>query len=386
MQIKLGEQLRTLRRRDGRTQEELAQAVGVTAQAVSRWEKETCYPDMGLIPSIANYFGVTIDELFGYQSDRDRKIDAMLQSVEAYQIKSRGDDQWVDPCLNILRGGLAEFPQNERLRLALAETLTEAGWRRHQEWLCYDEEGYLQRDYDRHRENPCWAEAVELCEGLAGQAGDHAIAMQATATLVLLYRNLGETDKAVAWAKRMPELKHCREVLLASAADGKEGAGYIGELLLELAGLFSRQVVYALMSKLSHYESDAAVEKLHGAISLFDLICEDGNLGRHHDEVISLYLYLSRVQWERGYHDEAFDSLDRALEHAKALEALADGVEHPLTGLLVSLAACPPVVCAGVAAALLEDWPFWRSPDFSGVEREIKADLRWEDWARRCRE
>ena len=46
-----------------------------------------------------------------------------------------------------------------------------------------------------------------------------------------------DMDKAVAWAKRMPELKHCREVLLASAADGKEGAGYIGELLLELAGL-----------------------------------------------------------------------------------------------------------------------------------------------------
>ena len=52
----------------------------------------------------------------------------------------------------------------------------------------------------------------------------------------------------------------------------------------------------------------------------------------------------------------------------------------------MSLAACPPVVCAGVAAALPEDWPFWRSPDFSGVEREIKADPRWEDWARRCRE
>ena len=49
MQIKLGEQLRALRRRDGRTQEELAQALGVTPQAVSRWEKELCLSDLGLL-------------------------------------------------------------------------------------------------------------------------------------------------------------------------------------------------------------------------------------------------------------------------------------------------------------------------------------------------
>ena len=75
--IKLSEKIKELRLRDGRTQEELAEAVGVTAQAVSRWEKEICYPDMELIPSIANYFGVSIDELFGYENDREKKVDDM---------------------------------------------------------------------------------------------------------------------------------------------------------------------------------------------------------------------------------------------------------------------------------------------------------------------
>ena len=73
MQIRLGDIMRELRHRDGRTQEDLAQALGVTSQAVSRWEKGICYPDMELIPSMANYFGVTIDELFGYDSEREKR-------------------------------------------------------------------------------------------------------------------------------------------------------------------------------------------------------------------------------------------------------------------------------------------------------------------------
>ena len=54
--IVLGERIKALRRRDGRTQEALASELVVTAQAVSRWEKGVCCPDLELIPSIASYF------------------------------------------------------------------------------------------------------------------------------------------------------------------------------------------------------------------------------------------------------------------------------------------------------------------------------------------
>lgn len=50
---------------------------GVTAQAVSRWEKGICCPDMELIPSLANCFGVSIDELFGYDNERTKKVEAL---------------------------------------------------------------------------------------------------------------------------------------------------------------------------------------------------------------------------------------------------------------------------------------------------------------------
>lgn len=136
--MNLDNKIRELRRRDGKTQEVLADSLNVTPQAVSRWESGGSYPDMEIIPSIANYFGVTIDELFGYQNDRERKIDAIIDKIDSYHIKARGDDEWVDDCLAILREGVAEYPQNDKLLITLADTLSEAGWRRHHEWLYYD--------------------------------------------------------------------------------------------------------------------------------------------------------------------------------------------------------------------------------------------------------
>ena len=74
MQLNLGQKIRELRHRDGRAQEALADALGVTSQAVSRWEMGGGYPDMEMIPSIANYFHISIDELFGYHDEREEKI------------------------------------------------------------------------------------------------------------------------------------------------------------------------------------------------------------------------------------------------------------------------------------------------------------------------
>ena len=87
MQLNLGNKIRELRRRDGRTQDNLAEALGVTAQAVSRWESSGSYPDMEMIPAIANYFHVSIDELFGYNDDREEKIKTVLASASEIILK-----------------------------------------------------------------------------------------------------------------------------------------------------------------------------------------------------------------------------------------------------------------------------------------------------------
>lgn len=64
--MKINEQIAFFRKRKGLTQEELANTLGVTNQAVSKWESAQCCPDIHLLPRIADCFGVSIDELMGH--------------------------------------------------------------------------------------------------------------------------------------------------------------------------------------------------------------------------------------------------------------------------------------------------------------------------------
>ena len=128
------------------------------------------------------------------------------------------------------------------------------------------------------------------------------------------------------------------------------------------------------------------IEKVKGAISIFYLICEDGNFGPYHGNIIQLYLYLSRLQWERGYKDDAFKSLDNALKHARCLDKLFDGNTHYFTAPLESSVEFKTEVQNNAAKSLPDDWPAWCMPDYTKVAAEIKQDKRWHDWVKRTQE
>ena len=77
--MELGKKIKQLRLNKGVTQETFAIALGVTYQAVSRWENETTMPDISLLPQISVYFGVSIDELFEFtEESRFARIENML--------------------------------------------------------------------------------------------------------------------------------------------------------------------------------------------------------------------------------------------------------------------------------------------------------------------
>ena len=63
MNVNLGNKIRELRKEKNISQEVLAQYLGVSFQAVSKWENGTALPDITLVPQIANFFGVSADEL-----------------------------------------------------------------------------------------------------------------------------------------------------------------------------------------------------------------------------------------------------------------------------------------------------------------------------------
>ncbi len=64
--LKIGEKIKAKRKERELTQEELAEMLGVTKAAVSKWENAESYPDITMLPQIAQLFHITMDEMFGY--------------------------------------------------------------------------------------------------------------------------------------------------------------------------------------------------------------------------------------------------------------------------------------------------------------------------------
>ena len=183
MQLNLGNNIRQYRRRDKRTQEQLAEVLGVTAQAVSRWESGGSYPDMDLIPSIANFFGVTIDELFGYNNDRDR----IIREYNDKALRMLNNHNDMTECIALLRRGLEEFPDRVDFKMKLAHALNKQGWTKNGEVP-----------------NIFWEEAVTLYEELLVHDQSSII------PLLSIYSLLGKHEQAEKKASEQPNFSRLR--------------------------------------------------------------------------------------------------------------------------------------------------------------------------------
>lgn len=382
MQVKLGEKIKELRKRDERTQENLAESLGVTSQAVSRWESGGCYPDMEIVPVIANYFGVTIDELFGYQGEREKKIDDIIFKVDELRDHCWRNDDNLDECISMLREAMAEFPRSEKIIYKLALILTQTGWGRHKEWVFYDDNGYMKHNFDVHKKNEYWNEAIKLFENIIETVADSDMKTDSICNLVLLYRNIGEYEKALLFANKLPNIRNSREIMRTTATDGQEQGIYLGNALINLTCDITNMMVYALINNISHYDTDMPIQKIKGLLAFMDLIFDDGNFGSLHAKVSDLYLYLSKLQWKNKMHDEAFVSLDEALKHAKAFDKYRCQDNPCYTAILVKGVKEDRVSTEEPTKTLFlpTDWPMWCNPQYPEVEAEIKSDPRWQIW------
>jgi transcriptional regulator with XRE-family HTH domain len=74
MNQSLGKRISELRKRKGITQDGLAEEMGVSSQAVSKWENDISCPDIGLLPQLADFFGVTLDELMRGNQEKAARL------------------------------------------------------------------------------------------------------------------------------------------------------------------------------------------------------------------------------------------------------------------------------------------------------------------------
>ena len=380
--IKLGERIKELRLRDGRTQESLANELGVTAQAVSRWEKSICYPDMELIPPIANVFGVSIDELFGYDNERAKKVDALAEKINEMNRENNGEDVSMDACIALARESLIEFPGSEKLTLALASALYNAGYVRYGEYHVNDPDGYSCYDTARHRTYAEWQEAVRLYEKLLPTLTDGEMRQRAMVELAQLYANLGEHEKAMRLAESAPDFSASKTFLRIKAFDGAESVAAYGEALLETVRT-SAELVECIVLTDENLPPRTSAEMLANAVAMIGLVCTDGNFGRLWGFAACLEMLRSYYLWLAGKRDAAFDALDRALESARAGDRLTDG--YYTAPLLSHVKIETGGSERSFAAELPEVWPWWSVPEYSRVKGEITADPRWDAWAERTK-
>jgi len=185
--IKLGEKIKSLRKQKNISQEVFANYIGVSFQAVSKWENGNTMPDVTLIPAIASFFGVSTDELFNFNLfETEKQVEVICD--EAY--KYRFTDVKKSEC--ILRDGLQRFPGNDIILNNLLYTL----------------------DYQTRAD-----EVITLCKTLIESTKDDSVKYDACRILATCYKENGQNDLVKPTLEIIPEIYFTKLELMASLLD-----------------------------------------------------------------------------------------------------------------------------------------------------------------------
>ena len=190
MEIKLGEKIRALRKERDISQEVLAKYLGVTFQAVSKWENGAAMPDVASIPAIALFFGVSTDQLFDINL-----LEIEKQSREiCFQAAACRE---ADPARAeaLLRDGLRKFPGNDTLLNNLLYVL----------------HGPEQQ-----------AERIALCKSLIEGTRNDAVRYDACRILAETHKAMGEYEMAKADLEMLPEVYFTKQQMQALLLDGDD--------------------------------------------------------------------------------------------------------------------------------------------------------------------
>ncbi len=119
MTIYFGENIKRLRKEKGLTQEALAEIFGFSFQAISKWERNESYPDITVLPTIATYFNISVDDLLGVdKAKKEEKINSYLEMYENFKLKDTSS------LLSEFSKAVKEFPYEYSLLIRFMELLS----------------------------------------------------------------------------------------------------------------------------------------------------------------------------------------------------------------------------------------------------------------------
>lgn len=247
MSVKIGEKIKSLRKSKNISQEVLAQYLGVTFQAVSKWENGSTMPDVEAIPAIASFFGVSTDELFDFNLfEMENKVTEIWQAAAKCRDSDHGKAE------KMLRDGLKKFPGNDILLNNLL---------------------YTMRAPERSDE------VINICKSLIESTKEDDVKYDALRILAETYAEKGEYALAKDTLEKIPEIYFTKLQLEAKLLKGEDmfapaqnqkdiSAEMLVDMFLVLAYYYEEKG-----------EHEAAVNQLETAKKVIEALKDDYNDG-----------------------------------------------------------------------------------------------------------
>ena len=187
--MNIGEKIKYLRKTRDMSQEKFAEYFNITPQAVSKWENGAAYPDITIIPAIAVFFGISIDELFDFDKTKlDNEIEGIVTEAAACR-KSN-----LEKSAEILKTALEKYPNNEVLLNNLLYVLDSSD------------------------------EVIEIAERLIANTRDDAIKYDALRILAKTYSECENYEMCRRYLHQLPELYFSKNELEAKYLRDKDSA------------------------------------------------------------------------------------------------------------------------------------------------------------------
>ena len=281
MEISIKNTLKKLRHSKEVTQEQLAIHLGVTSQSVGKWERGEGFPDITMLPSIALYFGVTVDELLGIDKLRiTEKIEQYKK--KSYELRHNGK---VHDNFEIWKKAYREFPEEHRVQEEYMNALYS---------VCSSEpveivDGVMQSWSDNLKEKG--AEILSVGDHLLETCTDRDIVNSAVQIMCYTAYHMGLSSLAKEYAEKLGSVCTSKEEVLAVILSGREGIEQAQNNLLHNLERLTMSVRSILVKMAPSAQEQEKFDKL--IIELWKLVLGEKDLGFYHCRVADAYLQLS---------------------------------------------------------------------------------------------